>query len=233
MPAAWWTCGFGRHSGRDHRAEGPLVAAGLLDQFDPPLAQQHLGVDDVDLLFQGVLQQAGGKGGRDQPGVLAGHFAAIVQRAAADRRGGELGQQQAQPVGHVQIAAQVGQNLGIDRREIHRVADRAGGQIIDQQVDPFDRHLGLGFFGAGPQVGRAQHVRHAEQRAGRAGLAGINVERHAAQLAALQPFDQRRFVVDAAAGTVDQPHALAHLARSAACRSGSCVSSVSGVWTVR
>ncbi len=75
--------GFGGHAGGDHRAEGPLVSTGLLDQFDPPLAQQHLGVDDVDLLFQGVLQQAGGKGGRDQPGVLAGHLAPIVQRAAA------------------------------------------------------------------------------------------------------------------------------------------------------
>ena len=39
-------------------------------------------------------------------------------------------------------------------------------------------------------------------------------------LPALEPFDQRRFVVDAAAGRVDQPHARLHACRVRRCRSG-------------
>ena len=51
-------------------------------------------------------------------------------------------------------------------------------------------------------------------------------------LAALEPLDQGRFVVDAAAGAVDQPHArLQHFELRQSIRLR--VSSVSGVCTVR
>ena len=100
------------HSGRHHRAEGALSPRVCSTSSMPAFAQQHFGVDDVDLFFQRVFEQSGGKSGRDQPGVLAGHFAAIVERAALDRSGVELGQKQAQAIGHVEIAAQVGQSLG-------------------------------------------------------------------------------------------------------------------------
>ena len=39
---------FAHHLGRDQRAEIADVGGALLDQLDAPLAQQHLGVDDID-----------------------------------------------------------------------------------------------------------------------------------------------------------------------------------------
>ena len=143
------------------------------------------------------------------------------------------GEQQAQAIGDVQIAAQRRERFRIERGDVHRVANRAGRQISDEQLDRLDRDLRLGFFGARAKVRRADDARHAEQRAVGAGLGGEDVERHAAELAGFQPFDQRRFVVDAAAGAIDQPHARPHRLRSAPCSTRLRVSSVSGVWTVR
>ncbi len=57
---------------------------------------------------------------------------------------------------------------------------------------------------------RADHIGHAEQGAIRAGLFDEHIERDAADLAAFEPFDERLFVVDAAAGRVDQAHARLH-----------------------
>ena len=105
-------------------------------------------------------------------------------------------------------------------------------KIVDQQLHRFDGHLRLGLLGAGPEVRRADHVGHAEQRALRAGLFDENIEGHAADFAALETFDESRLVVDAAAGAVDQADAglddfeLLEPTRSV-------VSGVSGVWTVR
>ena len=61
--------------------KSPMSVRRLLDQLDAALAQQHLGVDDVHAAVQGVLQQAGGEGRREQPGVLLGHLALVAQPA--------------------------------------------------------------------------------------------------------------------------------------------------------
>jgi hypothetical protein len=90
------------------------------------------------------------------------------------------------------------------------VADFSRGEEIDQELHRFDGDLGLGLFGAGPQVGRADDIGHAEQRALSAGLFDKNVESHAADFAALQPFDECCFVIDAAAGAVDEADAGLH-----------------------
>ena len=81
VPAARCVPLGGDHFGRDDRAERAHVGPRLLDQLDAALAEQHFGVDDVDVRFQRAFQQAGGEGGGDQLGVLAGHFAAIVEHA--------------------------------------------------------------------------------------------------------------------------------------------------------
>ena len=78
-------------------------------------------------------------------------------------------------------------------------------QEVHQQFDRFDRHLRLSFLGAGSQVWRAEHVGHVKERAVGARLFAEHVQRHAGQLAALQPLQQCLFVVDAAARAVDQP----------------------------
>ena len=98
----------------------------------------------------------------------------------------QAGQQHAQAIGDVEIAAQRRERLRIERRDVHRVADRAGREIGDEQLDRFDGDLRLGFFGARAQVRRADDARHAEQRAVGAWLGGEDVERDAAELARLQ-----------------------------------------------
>jgi hypothetical protein len=77
---------------------------------------------------------------------------------------------------------------------------------VDKQLNCFDGNLRLGFFGARPEMRRAENARHAKQRAIGAWFFGVDIERDAADLARLQAFHQRGFVVDAAAGRVDQPH---------------------------
>ena len=177
-------------------------------------------------------KQAGGEGGREHLGFFVGDLAAVEQAALVQPAWLQAGQQQAEAIGDVEIAAQRGQRLGIERGDVHRVADRAGGEVVDQQLDRFDGDLRLGFLGARAEVRRAEDAGHAEQRAVGAGLGREHVERDAAELAALQPFDQRRFVVDAAAGALISRAPGFSLAISAV-PIRSRVSSVSGVWTVR
>ena len=157
-------------------------------------------------------KQAGGEGGRDQLGVLAGHFAAIVQRAAlrarpcptapaagpADRR-------------RPDSRAALSSVLAIERRHVHGVADGAGRQEIDQQSDALRRPPAFGPLRCS-RPGAACTARPACRTAGcRCTARSANTSSATPpMLAALEPFDQRRFVVDAAAGAVDQPHARLH-----------------------
>ena len=81
-------------------------------------------------------RQAGGKGGRQQPRVLLGHFALVAQAAGGGRAVVDLGQQQAQPVGHVQVTAEALQRLGVQRRHVDRLLDGAGGEDSRSTVRP-------------------------------------------------------------------------------------------------
>ena len=87
------------------------------------------------------------------------------------------------------------------------MADRTGGEKIDQQPHPFHRHLRLGLFRARPQMGRDQHARHAKQRTVGAGLLLEDIEGNSGDHTPLEALHQRLLVVDATAGAIDQPHA--------------------------
>ena len=91
------------------------------------------------------------------------------------------------------------------------MTNRARRQIRDEQLDRFDRDLRLCLFRARAQVRRANDARQAEQRAIGARLRRVNIKCHAADLPSLQSLGERRFVVNAAAGRIDQPHAALHL----------------------
>ena len=124
-------------------------------------------------------QQPGGEHGREHLGFLVRNLAAIQQAARLQPARLQAGQQQPQPIGDVEIAAERGERLGIERRDVHRVANRAGREIGDEQLDRFDGDLRLGLFGARAEVRRADDARQAEQRAVGARLGGEHVERHA------------------------------------------------------
>ena len=155
VPAARFVPLGGEHFGRDHRAESAHVGPRLLDQLDAALAEQQLGVDDVHVGIQRVFKQPDGERGGDEPRVLARHFAAIMQHAPLRRGLVELRDEQAEPMGHVQISAEAVERLPIERAHVDRMADRAGREEIDQQTDAFDGYLRLGLFGARAQMRRA------------------------------------------------------------------------------
>ena len=129
-----------------------------------------------------------------------------------------LGHEQAEAIGQVEVAANRVQRFGVDGGHVDGVADFALGEVVDQQLDGFDGDLRLGLFGAGAEVRRAEDVGHAEERAVGAGLFDEDVEGDAADLAALESFDEGFFVVDAAAGGVDEAHAGLHQVDGFACR---------------
>ena len=151
-------------------------------------------------------RERGGENLRIAPGDLAAVGELAGLQAARDQTGGEL----AKAERHVEVPAQLLKHLRIKRGDVHCVLDLAGREEVGQQVNRFDGDLRLSLFSARSEMRRAEDARHAEQRAVRAGLFGEDVEGDAADLARLQPFNQRRFVVDAAAGRVDQPHARLH-----------------------
>src|SRR5262245_6336028 len=111
-----------------------------------------------------------------------------------------LGHEEAEAVGKIEIAADRFERFGIDRGHVDRVANFALGEVVDEQLNRFDRDLRLGFFGARAQVRRAEYIGHAEEWAIGAGLFDEHIERYTSDLAAFETFDERLFVVDAAAG---------------------------------
>ena len=190
MPAADGGPFLADHFGGDHRTEVADVGRALLDQLDAALAEQDLGVDDVHPVGHGVFQQPGGEGRRQQPRVLLGHFALVAQPAGDRRAVIDLGQQQAQPIGDVQVAAQASSVFGSSG---DMLTDCLMAPVVKKSISSSAAStatLVCGLFGAGPQVRRAKHVGHAEQRAVRARLGRIDVQGHAAEMAAAEPFDQ-------------------------------------------
>ena len=90
------------------------------------------------------------------------------------------------------------------------MANRARREVGGEEFDRLGGDLGLSFFGASAEVGRADDAGQAEERAVGAGFGGEDVERDAAEFAGFQTVGECGFVVDAAAGTIDEPHARLH-----------------------
>jgi hypothetical protein len=85
-------------------------------------------------------------------------------------------------------------------------------QVVDHLLDDLERDALLRFFGRGAEVGREDDAVELEQRVLRGHrLLDEDVERDAAELAALEAADERPFVVHAAARAVHEQDALLHL----------------------
>ena len=90
----------------------------------------------------------------------------------------------------------------------------------------------LGLGGRGAEMRRDDDVVALEQRVLGERLLREDVERDAGDLARLEPALDRVEVDQLAAGAVDDPHPVAHLARSPRRRSIPSVSGVFGTWIV-
>jgi hypothetical protein len=99
-------------------------------------------------------------------------------------------------------------SFGAQRGHVKRVGDAAVDEEVSHLLGDLEGDVDLGFRGRGAKVRGADEVRRAEQRAvlGRLGLE--HVERGAGDLACVHRFLERCLVDQAAAGAVDDPHAL-------------------------
>ncbi len=124
--------------------------------------------------------------------------------------------------------------LGRDRRHVERVGDRAGEQVVGHLLGDLQGDVLLRLAGRGAQVRRADDVRRGRTAAfSLAGSLDEHVERR--RRATLPDFERRgeRLLVDqAAAGAVDDAHALLHLGDRRRVDDVLASSSVSGVCRV-
>ena len=192
--------------------KSPFLCADLLDDLDAALAGQQLGVDDVDVLGQVRLQQAGGKGSGQQFGAALGRLAAVADDDLADRPLRHLGVQQAEAPSQIDVRAQLLHLAAINRRHVDGGQDDAAREEVDHELGRLGGDGQLGLSGAGAEVRRQDDIRQLEQRmVGRRRLLHEDVKGGAGEVAGLQRIGECFFVDDAAASAVDDASALLHL----------------------
>ena len=125
--------------------------------------------------------------------------------------GRELADEGAEPLREREVGTQQLEQLARDRRDVHRVANGARAEEVDELLRERERHRGLRLLGGGAEVRGADEVRLREERVVRGRrLDREDVQRRAAELAAVERAGERRLVDEAAAGAVDEASALLH-----------------------
>ena len=191
---------FDAHRG----AEGAHFGGALFAELDAAVLQEDFGVDDVDFFVERPREQAGAEGGGEEAGIFLADLAAVGEFAGVAGFALVLRHEKAEAEGDVEIAAHRRERFGVDRGHVHGVADFAGREIVNEKLCAFDGDLGLGFVGAGAEVGRDEDIlKFVEGRIG-AGLGRENVEGDAAEFAAFEALGEGCFVINAAAGAVDE-----------------------------
>ena len=127
---------------------------------------------------------------------------------------GELTRERAELLGELDERLQLRRFFGRDRREVHRIRDRAGQEIIRHLLGDLQCHVLLRFRGGGAEMRGADHVGMTEQHVLGGRLLDEHVEGGARDVLGIQRVDQRLFVDQAAAGAVDDAHALLHFCES-------------------
>ena len=97
-----------------------------------------------------------------------------------------------------------------DRREVHRVRDRAAQQIIRHLLGDLQRDILLRLGGRSAEVWRADDIGMTEQRVFLRRLFGEHVEGGAGDLTGIKRHAQRRFIDQPPARAIDDAHALPH-----------------------
>ena len=140
----------------------------------------------------------------DFAGVLDGDFAQVVAE--------DLPLKQSELFAERDVRPDDRQQLGAQRRHVHRAAHRAVLQVINHLFGDHRGDAQLRLGGRSAEVRRGDDLIKAEQRIiGRRRLFLEHVERRTGDLAAAQGINQRRFINQSAARAVDEAHARLHL----------------------
>ena len=132
-----------------------------------------------------------------------------VNPVRARRR--KLRQQFAERLAQRQIRLHLLISLGVEIRQVHRVADFAGQQIAGDDLGHFNAAFFLRFLRARAEMRRENQIRLlAIRMVGRQRLHGINIQRRAAHLAGFQRRNQIVFGDDFAARAIHNAHAGLH-----------------------
>ena len=146
---------------------------------------------------------------------ILGDVALIGDLHLDDAALGELAGERAELLGQLDERLQLRRLLRRDRREVHRVGDRAAQQVVRHLLGDLQGDILLRLGGGGAEMRRADHVRVAEQRVLR--RPAPRRTRRSAAPATCPDFEriaQRLLVDQPAARAIDDPHALLHLRRS-------------------
>ena len=109
--------------------------------------------------------------------------------------------------GQLQPGAHDGSLFGGYRRHVQRVLHRAGQQVVRHLLGHLKRHVFLRLGGRSPKMRRDNDVWQIEQRACGGGFFCEDVKGGTGNMAGFQGLGQGRLIHQAAAGTVDDPHA--------------------------
>ena len=139
---------------------------------------------------------------------MRGDLAVVGDLHLGDAGLGQLAGERTELLGERDEGLQPRRLLGGDRGKVDGVGDGAAQQVIGHLLGDLQRDVLLRLVGGGAEMRRAHHVRMAEQRVGGGGLLGEDVERRAGHVAGVERRAQRRLVHQAAAGAVDDAHAL-------------------------
>ena len=183
---------------------------GRLGPLDPALGGERAGVDHVDVLLHVTLQHAGEHGRGEQARVEGAELALVGELQRRHRAAGERPHELAELARQRQEGPEHRERLGAQGGDVDRRGDHAAGEGRRHLLGDDDARAVLGLLRRGPQVGRHDHARHAEERALGHGLLREDVDAGAAEVAALERLDQRLLVDHVPAGRVDHARAGLH-----------------------
>ena len=198
---------LGRDREADHRIVIGLTLMLDLRHLDAALAGDHRGVDHVDrreLRPQHAHQRHLGQ----RLDVELRHLAFELDRDGLDVRVGQLAGEGAQLLGEVEERRQLRRVLGRDVRHVERVGDGARQEVVGHLLGDLKGHVLLRLDRRGAEMRRADQVRRTEQHVLLGRLLHEHVEARARDMARDQQVADGQLVDQAAAGAVDDAHAL-------------------------
>ena len=187
-------------------------AGGFLDDDAALLGDDRRG-DEIDVA-EHRPQQTGQRRRGQRLDLHLGDLPLIGDRDFAEARFGELAGERAELLGQRDEGFQLRRFFGGDRREVDRVGNGAGQEIVRHLLGDLQRDILLRFRGRCAEMRRADDVGMAEQDVLGRRLLDEDVESGAGDVLGIQRIDQRLLVDQTAARTIDDAHALLGLGQS-------------------
>ncbi len=117
-------------------------------------------INEVHLIAHNGGQHSLGKGYRKWYRIVFGQFTDVVHSHLQDATFGDLAEQAAQLLGQGQIGPDPDQHFPVHGWDIHRVADSAGLEVINDLVGHCHRNVLLGLISGGTEMRGGYDVVH-------------------------------------------------------------------------